>query len=197
MRSSTIITAIVSLCALESGQAWSAPKANKASPVAAEVSRKSMLQTLVQGTVATAAAGTFLVQQPAWAAGEKLASGVTYEVVKEGNGIKPDVGELIAIRFAAYVDGRKIDDIFDTPEPYYTRLGSGGLIKGVESTLPLMKLGDRWKLTVPGPLAFGPKGRPASAGKPRIPSNAEVVFEVEIVGLPGKEPELIELIGDE
>ena len=48
-----------------------------------------------------------------------------------------------------------------------------------------------------GELAFGPKGRPASAGKPRIPSNAEVVFEVEIVGLPGKEPELIELLGDE
>ena len=48
-----------------------------------------------------------------------------------------------------------------------------------------------------GELAFGPKGRPASAGKPRIPGNTEVVFEVEIVGLPGKEPELIDLIGDE
>jgi peptidylprolyl isomerase len=45
-------------------------------------------------------------------------------------------------------------------------------------------------------LAFGEKGRPSSAGKPRIPSNAEIVFEVEIVGLPGNEPELIELIGD-
>jgi peptidylprolyl isomerase len=48
-----------------------------------------------------------------------------------------------------------------------------------------------------GSLAFGPKGRPASAGKPRIPSDATVVFEVEMVGLPGKEPELIELIGDD
>jgi len=47
-----------------------------------------------------------------------------------------------------------------------------------------------------GNLAFGSKGRPASAGKPRIPANAEIVFEVEMVGLPGKEPELIELIGD-
>ena len=47
-----------------------------------------------------------------------------------------------------------------------------------------------------GNLAFGAKGRPASAGKPRIPGNAEIVFDVEMVGLPGKEPELIELIGD-
>ena len=140
MRSSTIATVLVGLCAMESGQAWSAPKPGS------QVTRKSMLQTLVKGGVATAAA-TVLVQQPAFA--DKLPSGVTYEVVKEGKGIKPDVGELIAIRFAAYVDGRKIDDIFDTPEPYYTRLGSGGLLKGVESTLPLMNLGDRWKLTIP------------------------------------------------
>jgi peptidylprolyl isomerase len=47
-----------------------------------------------------------------------------------------------------------------------------------------------------GDLAFGKKGRPASAGKPRIPADVEVTFEVEMVGLPGKEPELIELIGD-
>ena len=45
------------------------------------------------------------------------------------------------------------------------------------------------------PFAF--ISRPASAGKPRIPGNAEVVFDVEIVGLPGKEPELIDLIGDD
>jgi peptidylprolyl isomerase len=196
MRSSTILTALVSLCTVHSGEAWSAPKTtNSQPPAAAQVSRKSMLQTLVQGGVATAAA-TFLVEQPAWA-GDKLKSGVSYEIVKEGKGAKPDVGELIAIRFAAYVGDRKIDDIFDTPEPYYTRLGSGGLLKGVESTLPLMSLGDRWKLTIPSDLAFGPKGRPASAGKPRIPGNTEVVFDVEIVGLPGKEAELIELIGDE
>eukprot|EP00532_Pseudo-nitzschia_australis_P002730 CAMPEP_0168182816 /NCGR_PEP_ID=MMETSP0139_2-20121125/12094_1 /TAXON_ID=44445 /ORGANISM="Pseudo-nitzschia australis, Strain 10249 10 AB" /LENGTH=197 /DNA_ID=CAMNT_0008103769 /DNA_START=192 /DNA_END=785 /DNA_ORIENTATION=- len=197
MRSSTIATVLVGLCAIESGRAWSAPKqANTGA-----VSRKSMLQTLVvQGVGAVSAAALLQTNtQPAFAVatGDKLPSGVVVEVVKDGKGIKPEVGELIAIRFAAYVGERKIDDIFDTSEPYYTRLGSGGLLKGVESTLPLMKLGDRWKLTIPGDLAFGPKGRPASAGKPRIPGNAEVVFDVEIVGLPGKEPELIELIGDE
>ena len=47
-----------------------------------------------------------------------------------------------------------------------------------------------------GELAFGKKGRPASAGKPRIPGDATITFDVEMVGLPGKEVELIELIGD-
>lgn len=46
-------------------------------------------------------------------------------------------------------------------------------------------------------MAFGSQGRPASAGKPRIPGDAIIVFEVEMVGLPGREQELIELIGEE
>jgi len=29
-----------------------------------------------------------------------------------------------------------------------------------------------------------------------LKANAEIIFDVEMVGLPGKEPELIELIGD-
>lgn len=153
------------------------------------VTRQEMMKTL--GGVA---AGWVLATASSGA--ETTPAGVTYEVVKAGTGPKPEVGELIAIRFAAFCGPNKIDDIFDTPEPYYTRVGSGGLLKGVETTLPLMTVGDRWKLTIPGELAFGQKGRPASAGKPRIPPNAEVIFDVEIVGLPGKEPELIDLIGD-
>ena len=90
-----------------------------------------------------------------------------------------------------------IDDIFGTPEPLYTRVGSGGLIKGVEQALPEMKLGDRWVLTIPGELAFGKKGRPPSAGKPRVPPDATVTFDVEIVGLPGKEGELIDLFAEQ
>jgi peptidylprolyl isomerase len=186
------------------------------------VSRQDFVKT------ASIATSSWLVSSalPALAE-EKLPSGVTYSVMKSGDGPKPEIGELAAIRFAAYSGEIKIDDIFDTPEPYYTRLGSGGLLKGVETTLPLMRVGDRWKLSIPvsvsfkytavpsfrkrvfshhcclscsstlqSELAFGKKGRPASAGKPRIPADSTIIFDVEIVGLPGKEPELIDLIGD-
>jgi len=129
----------------------------------------------------------------------KLPSGTVYEILKSGDGPSPTVGELAAIRFRAEVKqtGNKIDDIFDTPEPYYTRVGSGGLLKGVEEVLPKMRVGDRYFITVPTNMAFGPKGRPSSAGKPRIPGDAIITFEVEMVGLPGRETELIDLIGDE
>jgi len=141
---------------------------------------------------------TLLTGLPAFAAGDSFTTpnGVDVTKTKVGSGPAPDLGELAAIRFKANYGEMKIDDIFDSPEPYYTRVGSGGMIKGVEEVLPMMKVGDRWTLTIPSQLAFGPKGRPASAGKPRIPSDATIVFEVEMVGLPGKEPELIELIGD-
>jgi peptidylprolyl isomerase len=46
-------------------------------------------------------------------------------------------------------------------------------------------------------MAFGPKGRPSSAGKPRIPNDAIVTFEVQMEGLPGREEELINIMGDE
>jgi FKBP-type peptidyl-prolyl cis-trans isomerase len=146
---------VAGLCSMPSGQAWSTPNVNNN----AQVSRKSVLETFVKGGAATVAASFLSPQQPAFATTETLPTGVTYEVIKTGSGPKPEVGELVAIRFAAYFGDRKIDDIFETPEPYYTRLGSGGLLKGVESTLPLMRVGDRWKLTIPGQLAFGPKGR--------------------------------------
>jgi FKBP-type peptidyl-prolyl cis-trans isomerase len=100
----------------------------------------------------TSAAVSSFVSLPAFA-DETLPNGVTYKVIKNGPGPAPNTGELVGIRFAAtYVnDGATltIDNLFDTPEPYYTRIGSGGLIPGVEQALPFMKLGDRWLLTVP------------------------------------------------
>lgn len=84
---------------------------------------------------------------PAFA--EELPNGVSYTVKQKGSGPKPEKGELVAIRFAAFAGANKIDDLFDNPEPYYTRVGSGGLLKGVEEAIPLMRVGDRWELTIP------------------------------------------------
>lgn len=81
-----------------------------------------------------------------------------------------------------------------------------------------MKVGDRWKLQIPGAsrpaplpytytatpthtdhptpgeLAFGKKGRSASPGKPRIPPMATVEYDLKLVALPGREVEMIDLV---
>ena len=102
----------------------------------ATTTRKGFLQTAFLGV----AASTFF---PAIVFAEDetvtLPSGVSYVINKKGDGPVPEIGELGAIRFRAFagLGGNKIDDIFDTPEPYYTRIGSGGMLKvgNTKSTL--------------------------------------------------------------
>mmetsp|Transcript_31330 Transcript_31330/g.75721 ORF Transcript_31330/g.75721 Transcript_31330/m.75721 type:complete len:178 (+) Transcript_31330:107-640(+) len=161
-------TCILLLSAIPHAVAFVAPtgQSHTATALSAQTSRTEFLRDIaVVGITAAATAGVSL---PAFA-DETLPSGVAIKVTKSGNGPAPEIGELAAIRFSSFAGENKIDDVFDTQEPYYTRVGSGGLIKGVEEVLPKMRVGDRWVLTIPGNLAFGPKGRPASAGKPRIP----------------------------
>lgn len=129
--------------------AFVAPKTttnNKNVQLSAQQSRIEFLRDIATVGIATATVGG--VTLPAFA-DETLPSGVAIKVTKSGKGPAPDVGEMAAIRFSAYAGDNKIDDVFDTPEPYYTRIGSGGLIKGVEEVLPKMRVGDRWVLTVP------------------------------------------------
>lgn len=122
-------------------------------------------------------------------------SGLKYKVVtSKASGASPKVGDLIAIRFKGSFEGRVFDDITATPEPLYYRVGGGSLIAGIDEVLPLMKLGETFELVIPGKLGFGPKGRPATAGKPRIPANAELEYQLSIVGFPGYEGDLIDTV---
>ena len=67
------------------------------------------------------------------------------------------------------------------------------VLPGVEEAVKMMRSGDVWELAVPGNLGFGEKGRSASPGKPRIPSDSELDFVLELVAVPGKDEEILEL----
>merc|ERR1719478_1824595 len=116
-------------------------------------------------------------------------------VKKTGSGGQPAVGDLCAIRFKGTVTktGQVFDDIMESAEPYYFRIGSEKVLPGVEEAVKMMHTGDVWELAVPGKLGFGEKGRSASPGKPRIPSNADLTFLVELQAVPGKDEEIIDL----
>ena len=96
-----------------------------------EFSRVDFLKQVVGASAATAFSASFAPS--AFAENEivNLPSGVKYEIIKSGDGPVPIVGELAGIRFRANVEGvsNALDDCFGTSEPYYTRVGSGGLIK--------------------------------------------------------------------
>jgi FKBP-type peptidyl-prolyl cis-trans isomerase len=75
-----------------------------------------------------------------------------------------------------------------------------GVIPGMSAALQLMRPGDKWRISMPPYLAYGP-GRPlntvppagAAAGqaiqKQGIPPNATLIFDVELVAIqPPKAP---------
>ena len=108
------------------------------------ISRQDFLTSIMTGTTAAAIVASTNTL-PAWADDDDnndmdstasssatvttMDNGVKYTVTKAGDGPKPDIGELAAIRFRAFCGTNKIDDIFDTPEPYYTRIGTGMMLK--------------------------------------------------------------------
>lgn len=68
--------------------------------------------------------------------------------------------------------------------------------QGIREAVPLMSVGEQWSLEIPPSLAFGDKGRRASAGKPSIPKGATVFYDLLVESVPGRMEELIEITGD-
>jgi len=154
-----------------------------------------LVQTGAPGSSALAAA---VVGSTLKVGDEKTtASGLKYKVLKRGTGTQvARPGDLVGIRFKGAYQDFVFDDTFATTEPFFIRLGSGNVIPGMEEGLKMMVLGDRLLLTVPADLAFGSRGRPASAGKPRIPGGATLSIELELSEFPGQMEEIMEEFED-
>jgi FKBP-type peptidyl-prolyl cis-trans isomerase len=108
-------------------------------------------------------------------------SGLKYSLLSPGDGATyPKAGDVVAVHYTGwFADGKKFDSSRDRGEPLYFEVGRGKVIKGWDEALPLLSKGARAKLTVPSDLAYGPAGRP-----PRIPGNATLTFDVELLDVP-------------
>lgn len=150
-------------------------------------------------TVACLFAFPFVRRLPVFSANSEeivLPDGVRFWYVKKGTGkVHPALGDLVGIRFRAKYGDYIFDDIMQSEQPYYLRIGSKNVIQGVEEVLPLLNTGDVVHMVVPSNAAFGTKGRKASPGKRAIPPNATIEYDLELAELPGKEditPEVLD-----
>lgn len=106
-------------------------------------------------------------------------SGLQYEVLLEGTGRKPRMGQSVTVHYAGWLtDGTLFDASFKTGDTASFRLGS--VIPGWNEGLQLMKEGSIYKFTIPGNLAYGSRG----AG-PQIPPDATLIFYIELIKVEG------------
>ncbi len=128
-----------------------------------------------------------------------LPSGLKIHSMEEGQGDQPKVGQKVLVHYAGWLaDGTLFDtskkeiaekfgkfaeindmhrgDFSPSPMDYSP---DSRLIAGFKEGLLTMKVGDKIRLFIPPHLGYGPQG-----GGP-IPPNADLVFDLEVVGIAG------------
>jgi FKBP-type peptidyl-prolyl cis-trans isomerase len=105
--------------------------------------------------------------------------GVKYETLKEGTGPEIKPGQSGKFLYEGKLEnGTVFDTTGQKSQPRIFAIGVGELTQGWEEAIPGMKAGEIRKLTVPPSAAYGPSGQP-----PKIPPNATLIFEVELVDI--------------
>jgi FKBP-type peptidyl-prolyl cis-trans isomerase FklB len=109
-----------------------------------------------------------------------LQSGLEYKVITEGKGKSPKDTDTVTVHYkGTLIDGTEFDSSYKRGEP--ATFPVSGVIKGWTEALQLMKEGSKWQLFIPANLAYGESGRPG------IPPNSVLIFEVELVKIGAKE----------
>jgi FKBP-type peptidyl-prolyl cis-trans isomerase len=104
------------------------------------------------------------------------ASGLQYEVLKEGAGPKPTLKSTVRVHYTGtLITGQKFDSSHDRGQP--AEFPVNGIIKGWQEALQMMRKGAVYRLHIPPELAYGPQGQPG------IPPFSALIFDVELIDI--------------
>lgn len=104
---------------------------------------------------------------------------IKIEVVNRGEGDEAAAGKVATVHYALSLPGGPtIESSREGGRPFDFRLGVPGVIEGWQVVVSQMRVGDRWKATIPYQLAYGDRGSP-----PDIPPRATLVFDMELMAL--------------
>lgn len=111
------------------------------------------------------------------------ASGLQYEVIKEGTGPKPNDSSTVSVHYhGTLLDGTVFDSSVDRGNPAQFPLNR--VIKGWTEGIQLMSVGSKYKFWIPSDLGYGDNG-----GGGKIKPGALLIFEVELLKIMDGSPE--------
>jgi FKBP-type peptidyl-prolyl cis-trans isomerase len=101
-------------------------------------------------------------------------SGLQYEIIKQGTGIKPAaIDTFVAHYRGTLLDGTEFDASYNRGQPL--TMEANRVIKGWTEGLQLMPVGSKYRFWIPYNLAYGMMDQGA------IPGGSTLVFEVELL----------------
>ena len=105
------------------------------------------------------------------------ASGLQYQVLREGNGKQPKATDQVECHYeGTLIDGTKFDSSYDRGQTATFPLNQ--VIAGWTEGLQLMHEGAKYRFFIPYQLGYGERGAGAS-----IPPYAALIFDVELVAV--------------
>lgn len=105
---------------------------------------------------------------------KSTASGLQYEVIKEGDGAQPAATDVVEVHYhGTLLDGTVFDSSVDRGET--TSFPLNRVIPGWTEGLQLMKEGGKYRFFIPYDLAYGERGAGAD-----IKPYSTLIFEVEL-----------------
>lgn len=120
-------------------------------------------------------AGIAFLNQNKTKPGIKVTStGLQYEVIREGSGVKPLAADSVTCHYkGVFLNGTEFDNSYNRGQPITFNLG--GVIPGWTEGLQLMSVGSKYKLYVPYTLGYG------AFDYNTIPGGSLLIFEIELL----------------
>lgn len=107
----------------------------------------------------------------------EIKSGLLYLPVSPGQGEAVKAGDRVSVHYTGRLEsGKQFDSSLDRGRPIRFSVGRGEVIKGWDLGIVGMKKGEKRRLLIPYPLAYGVNGYPGV-----IPPKAALIFDVELV----------------
>jgi FKBP-type peptidyl-prolyl cis-trans isomerase FklB len=119
----------------------------------------------------------FLEANKAKAGVVALPSGLQYEVITEGSGVKPLATNNVTCHYhGTLIDGTVFDSSVRRGQPATFPLNA--VIRGWTEGLQLMPTGSKWRFFIPPHLGYGDRQVGGQIGP-----NSTLIFEVELLGV--------------